>query len=178
MLFTETKLKGVYIVEPQRIEDERGFFARTWCQQEFEAHGLNPRLVQCSISLNKRRGTLRGMHYQLAPHAEAKLVRCTRGAMYDVALDLRRDSATFKQWMAVELTCENRKMLYIPEGLAHGFQTLVDDTEVLYQISEFYDPSLARGVRWDDSAFAIQWPRAERTLSEKDQTYPDFLGAR
>ena len=176
MLFTETKLKGVFIIEPERLEDERGFFARTWCTQEFEAHGLNPQLVQCSISFNRKKGTLRGMHYQAAPNAEAKLIRCTMGAIYDVALDLRPGSATFKQWTAVELTAENRKMLYIPEGLAHGFQTLADDTEVHYQISESYHPESARGVRWDDSAFAITWPDAERTISAKDRHYPDLLG--
>ncbi|MBN1505731.1 MAG: dTDP-4-dehydrorhamnose 3,5-epimerase [Sedimentisphaerales bacterium] len=174
MLFTETRLKGVFIVEPQRIEDERGFFARTWCQREFEAHGLNPRLVQCSISLNERKGTVRGMHYQVAPHAEAKLVRCTMGAMYDVALDLRRDSATFKQWVAVELTAENRTMLYIPEGVAHGFQTLADHTEVFYQMSEFYDPQSARGVLWDDPGFGITWPLEPVVISQRDLTHPKW----
>jgi len=176
VLFIETKLKGVYIVEPERIEDERGFFARTWCRQEFEAHGLNPQLVQCSISFNKRKGTLRGMHYQGAPHAEAKLIRCTMGAMYDVALDLRPESATFKQWVAAELTAANRRMLYIPEGLAHGFQTLADDTEVLYQMSQFYHPQSARGVLWDDPTFAIEWPLPLTEISQRDLVHPKWEG--
>jgi dTDP-4-dehydrorhamnose 3,5-epimerase len=176
VLFSETKLRGVFVVEPERIEDERGFFARTWCRREFEAHGLNPNLVQCSISFNRNKGTLRGMHYQLAPHAEAKLVRCTMGAMYDVALDLRRDSATFKEWVAVELTAENRRMLYIPEGVAHGFQTLTDNTEVLYQMSEFYDPQSARGVLWNDPVFGIEWPPgASRTMSARDSHHRPWL---
>ena len=147
MIFNETKLKGAFVIEPERLEDERGFFARTWCQREFEAHGLNPRLVQCSISFNKKKGTLRGMHYQVAPYEEARLVRCTMGAIYDVVLDLRPASSTCKQWVAVELTSENRRMLYIPGGLAHGFQTLKDNTEVFYQMSEFYQPEYVRGVR-------------------------------
>ena len=173
MLFTETELEGVFIIEPKRIEDERGFFARTWCQQEFEAHGLNPRLVQCSLSFNARKGTLRGMHYQAAPHAEAKLIRCTMGAIYDVALDLRPASATFKQWVAAELTAKNRRMLYIPEGLAHGFQTLTDGAEVFYQMSELYHPQSARGVLWNDPAFAIEWPPSEsRTMSKRDSSHP------
>ncbi|OHB73247.1 MAG: dTDP-4-dehydrorhamnose 3,5-epimerase [Planctomycetes bacterium RBG_16_55_9] len=171
MLFTETRLKGVFIIEPERLEDERGFFARTWCRQEFQAHGLNPKLVQCSISFNRKSGTLRGMHYQAAPHAEAKLIRCTMGAIYDVALDLRPGSATFKQWTAVDLTAENRKMLYISEGIAHGFQTLADDTEVHYQISEHYSLEAARGVRWNDPAFGIRWPLPIVMISKRDQTY-------
>ena len=175
MIFIETKLKGAFIIEPERLEDERGFFARTWCRREFEAHGLNSRLVQCSISFNKRRGTLRGMHYQVAPYEEARLVRCTMGAIYDVALDLRPASLTFKQWTAVELTADNRRMLYIPEGLAHGFQTLEDNTEVFYQMSEFYYPEHARGVRWNDPTFNILWPAAhKRIISAKDQQYEDF----
>ena len=174
MIFTETKLKGVFVIEPERLEDERGFFARTWCQREFEAHGLNQRLVQCSISFNKRKGTLRGMHYQVAPYEEARLVRCTMGAIYDVALDLRPASSTFKQWVAVELTSENRRMLYIPEGLAHGFQTLEDNTEVFYQMSEFYHPECAKGVRWDDLAFRIVWPSDVIVISDKDREYSDF----
>jgi dTDP-4-dehydrorhamnose 3,5-epimerase len=172
VLFTETRLPGVFIVEPQRLEDERGFFARSWCPEEFEAHGLDPRLAQCSISFNKKKGTLRGMHYQVAPHAEAKLVRCTMGAIYDVALDLRRESPAFRQWISAELTAENRKMLYIPEGLAHGFQTLTDDAEVFYQISEAYHPESARGVRWDDPAFAIEWPLPLTAISHRDSSHP------
>jgi len=172
--FTETKLKGTYIIEPEPIEDERGFFARSWCQQEFEAHGLNPNLVQCNISFNKKKGTLRGMHYQVAPHEEAKLVRCSKGAIYDVIIDLRPDSPTFKQWIAVELTAKNYKMLYIPEGFAHGFQSLEDNTEVFYQMSEFYHPECARGVCWDDLAFKIEWPKNDRIISEKDLQYLSF----
>jgi len=171
VIFSETKLEGVYIIDLEKVEDERGFFARTFCQRDFEAHGLNPRLVQCSISLNKKRGTLRGMHYQAPPYQEAKLVRCTRGALYDVAVDLRVDSPTFKHWVGVELTAENHRMLYIPEGCAHGFQTLEDNTEVAYQMSEFYHPESARGVRWDDPAFGIQWPIKEVTISARDLNF-------
>jgi dTDP-4-dehydrorhamnose 3,5-epimerase len=166
VIFNETKLKGAFVIEPERIEDERGFFARTFCRSEFEAHGLNPHLVQCSVSFNKKKGTLRGMHYQASPHEETKLVRCTRGAIYDVMLDLRPNSPTFKQWVSAELTGENRWMLYVPEGVAHGFQTL----------HEFFHPECARGVRWDDRKFEIEWPSAERIISERDRAYPDFLG--
>lgn len=175
MIFIETKLKGSFIIELKRLEDERGFFARTWCQNEFAAHGLNPRLVQCSTSFNKKKGIIRGMHYQAAPHEEAKLVRCPRGAIYDVGIDLRPKSPTFKQWIAVTLTSENHKLLYFPEGFAHGFQTLEDNTEVFYQMAEFYVPEYARGVRWNDSAFDIQWPLDERIISPMDQQYPDFV---
>jgi dTDP-4-dehydrorhamnose 3,5-epimerase len=172
--FIETRLKGAYIIEPEPIEDERGFFARSWCQQEFEAHGLNPNLVQCNISFNKKKGTLRGMHYQVTPHEEAKLVRCTKGAIYDVIIDLRPDSPTFKQWIAVELTAKNYKMLYIPEGFAHGFQSLEDNTEVFYQMSDFYHPQCARGVRWNDPVFKIEWPQNEWIISDRDLQYPYF----
>jgi dTDP-4-dehydrorhamnose 3,5-epimerase len=174
MIFTETNLKSSFLIEPEPCADERGFFARTWCQREFEAHGLQIRWVQCNVSFNKTKGTLRGMHYQVAPYAEAKLVRCTRGAIYDVIIDLRYDSPTFKQWLAVKLTADNRQMLFIPEGFAHGFQTLEDDTEVFYQMSEFYAPDYAKGVRWDDPAFDISWPADERIISERDRSYPDF----
>ncbi len=174
MIFVETKLKGAYIIELEPIADERGLFARSWCQQEFEAHGLNPNLVQCNISFNKKKGTLRGMHYQVAPHEEAKLVRCTKGAIYDVIIDLRSGSLTFKQWIAVELTAENHKMLYIPEGFTHGFQSLTDNTEVFYQMSEFYHPECARGVRWNDPTFKIEWPQDERIITAKDMQYPDI----
>ncbi len=175
MIFTETELGGAFVIEPERIEDERGFFARTWDPSEFEARGLNPRLAQCNVSFNKREATLRGMHYQAAPHEEAKLVRCTRGAIYDVTLDLRPDSPTFKRWVAVELTAENMRMLYVPEGFAHGFQTLESGTEVFYQISEFYAPESVRAVRWDDPAFGIEWPPAsERTISARDLQFSDF----
>ena len=174
MIFTETKLPGAFLVEPEYSRDERGFFARTWCQREFAAHGLEPRLAQCSVSLNLRRGTLRGMHYQVLPGPEVKLVRCTQGALYDVILDLRPDSAAFRQWAAFELDARNRRSLCIPAGCAHGFQTLLDETEVFYQISEFYAPELARGARWNDPAFQIEWPLADPILSERDRTWPDF----
>jgi dTDP-4-dehydrorhamnose 3,5-epimerase len=174
MRFTETQPKGAFIIEPTRLEDERGFFARTWCRREFAARGLDLEWVQCNISFNRERGTLRGMHYQAAPHAEAKLIRCTMGATYNVIIDLRPESPTFTQWMAVELTAENRRMLYIPEGFAAGFQTLMDHTEVFYHMSAFYAPDYARGVRWNDPAFGIQWPAEVRVMSERDQTYPDF----
>jgi dTDP-4-dehydrorhamnose 3,5-epimerase len=175
MDFECTQLNGVFIVEPQRREDERGFLARTWCVREFAERGLNPRLVQCSISYNRKAGTLRGLHFQVAPHAEAKLVRCTQGSLFDVVVDLRPDSPTFRRWLAVELTGRDRRMLYIPEGLAHGFQTLADDTEVFYQMSDFYCADCARGVRWNDPAFGIDWPPAtERIISDKDRSYPDF----
>lgn len=174
MLFTETYLKGAYLIDVERRNDERGFFGRSWCQEEFEAHGLNPRLVQCNISFNEKRGTVRGMHYQADPYQEAKLVRCTMGALCDVIIDLRPDSATFTHWLAVDLTSENRRALYIPKGFAHGFQTLADDTEVFYQMSEFYHPEAARGLRWDDPAFDIEWPIKILVISEKDQSYPHW----
>ena len=174
MKFTETKLKGAFVIELEPIEDDRGFFARSWCQKEFAEHGLNPNLVQCNISFNRQRGTLRGMHYQAKPNEEAKLVRCTKGAIYDVIIDIRPESPTFKQWVAVELTAENRKMLYIPEGMAHGFQTLVDDTEVFYQMSEFYHPESARGIRWDDPMFRIDWVFDNSIISPKDRNYNEF----
>jgi dTDP-4-dehydrorhamnose 3,5-epimerase len=174
MIFEETKIRGVVEVRLNRIADERGFFARSWCLDEFETAGLDTRLAQCSISYNARKGTLRGMHYQSAPYAESKLVRCTRGAIYDVALDLRADSPTFRQWIGVNLTAENREMIYIPKGCAHGFLTLEDNSEVFYQISEFYHPEAARGVRWDDPAFGIVWPAKPQLLSDRDRNYPDF----
>ncbi len=171
MKFIETKLKGAYIIEIERISDNRGFFARSWCQQEFCDRGLNPNLVQCNISFNLKKGTLRGMHYQAKPHEEAKLVRCTKGAIYDIIIDIRPDSSTFKKWIAVELSSENRKMLYIPEGFAHGFQTLEDNTEVFYQMSEFYHPAGARGIRWDDPAFQLEWQLMSKIISERDSSY-------
>lgn len=176
MIFQETPLAGAYVIDIQRLEDERGFFARTWCQREYTAHGLNPRLAQCSISFNKVRGTLRGMHYQLPPYAEAKLVRCTRGAIFDVIVDLRPESPTYKQHFGLTLTSESRTMLYVPEGFAHGLLTLEDNTEVLYLISEFFAPDYARGFRWNDPAFAIQLPAAVQVISERDASYPDFIG--
>ncbi len=177
MIFTETKLPGAFVIEPERFEDMRGFFALTWSERDFAAHGLNPRLVECNISFNRKKGTLRGMHFQRAPHAQAKLVRCTLGAIYDVIVDLRAESPAFKQWIAVELTAENRRQLYIPEGFAHGFQTLRDETEVLYQMTEVFAPGGAGGVRWDDPAFGIVWPacvEGERTIIERDRQYADF----
>ncbi len=178
MVFTATKLAGAFIINVERHEDPRGFFARTWCQREFEARRLNPRLVQCNISFNKKKGTLRGMHLQSPPHEEAKLVRWTMGAIHDVILDLRPDSPTLGEYVAVVLSAENRTMIYVPEGVAHGFQTLEDHTEVFYQMSEFYVPGSERGVRWDDPAFRIPWPAAERTISERDRSYPDFVNWR
>lgn len=176
MRFTDAALPGVYLIDIQPLEDERGFFARVWCRDELERKGLASDLGQMSLSFNRRKGTLRGVHYQAAPHEEVKLVRCTRGAIYDVLLDLRRDSPTFRQWISAELTAENRRTLYVPKGIAHGFQTLADDTEILYQISEFHHPESARGVRWDDPAFGIDWPDRRPILSERDASYPEFDG--
>src|SRR5258708_5969738 len=174
MIFDETKLPGAFEIRLEPRSDERGFFARTWWQREFGAHGLKARLVQCSLSFNARKGTLRGMHYQASPCAETKLVRCTKGAIYDVVLDLRPQSTTFKKWIAVILTAENRNAVYVPEGLAHGFLTLEDETEVLYQMSEFYNTESARGVRWDDPAFQITWPQKVHVISQLDRTYANF----
>ncbi|HWN96509.1 MAG TPA: dTDP-4-dehydrorhamnose 3,5-epimerase [Methylomirabilota bacterium] len=175
MVYAETKLKGAFVIDIARNEDERGFFARTFCVDEFQSRGLNARLVQCSLSFNKARGTLRGLHWQEPPQAECKLVRVTRGAIFDVILDMRPGSATYKEYFAIELTEDNRTQMYVPEGCAHGFQTLEDNTEVAYQISAAYAPALARGVRWDDPTFAIRWPEAERRLmNERDASYPDF----
>jgi len=172
MIFQETELNGVFVIEPEIIEDERGFFACSWKPDEFEKRGLNPRLVQCNISFNKRNGTLRGMHFQNQPHAETKLVRCTRGAIYDVAIDLRSDSPTRYRWVGAELTAYNHRMLYIPEGFAHGYQTLTDSTELFYQMSEYYRPEAAGGVRWDDPVFDIKWPLAVTVIAKRDATYP------
>lgn len=178
MIFTETELSGAYLVDVEIQEDERGFFARAWSRDDFSAHGLSTEISQCSVSYNHRAGTLRGMHFQSDPHAEVKLVRCARGAIYDVIVDLRRDSPTFMRWLAVELTEQNRRMLYVPEGFAHGFQTLLDGTELFYQISQRYVPEAARGVRWDDPAFGIEWPPvARRIISRRDQEWPDFVPA-
>lgn len=174
MIFTETTLAGAFIIEPERVEDSRGFFARTWCRREFVERELDVNLAQCSLSFNHKSGTLRGMHYQTAPHSEVKLVRCTQGAIYDVIIDLRATSPTYTRHIAVTLSAENRTMLYIPVGFAHGFQTLMDDTEVCYHISAFYAPEHAHGVRWNDPVFGIVWPPATRTIIERDQNYPDF----
>lgn len=178
MIFSETPLNGAYTIDISPVKDERGFFARVWCQKEFEKYGLNSHFVQANISFNEKTGTLRGMHYQLAPFEEVKLVRCTRGAIYDVIIDLRADSPTYKQHTSILLTAENYKALYIPQGFAHGFQTMEDHTEVLYQMSEFYAPEAARGVRWDDPVFGIKWPSVveDRILSEKDRVWPGYTG--
>jgi dTDP-4-dehydrorhamnose 3,5-epimerase len=174
MIFYETKLKGVFESHLEPQHDERGFFARTWCQSEFERRGLNSRLVQCSVSFSARARTLRGLHYQAPPHAETKLIRCTRGAIYDVIVDLRLESPTFKEWIAAVLTAKNHHMMYVPEGCAHGFLTLEAECEVFYQMSEFYNAESARGVRWDDPAFAIEWPEKVDVISERDRSYPNF----
>ena len=176
MKFTPTRLKGAFIIDVEQMEDERGFFARSWCADEFIKHGLDPRLAQCSFSFNKKRGTLRGMHYQGAPHAETKVVRCTVGSIYDVIVDVRPDSDTFRQWVSVELSAANRRMIYVPVGFAHGFQSLVEDTEVFYMVSVPYHPECSRSVRWNDPQFAIEWPHEDhRVISERDRDYPDFI---
>jgi dTDP-4-dehydrorhamnose 3,5-epimerase len=173
MIFESTHIEGVWVIEAERLEDERGFFARTWDVDEFAERGLNPRLAQCSISYNRQRGTLRGMHFQAAPFEEAKLVRCTSGALFDVAVDLRPGSPTLGEWFGVELSARNRRALYVPEGCAHGFLTLEDRCEVHYQISERYVPEASRGVRWNDPAFAISWPGEVAVINERDGSYPD-----
>jgi dTDP-4-dehydrorhamnose 3,5-epimerase len=175
MFFRETKIVGAFEIDLDVKVDERGLFARTWCREEFKAHGLNSSLAQCSLSFNARRGTLRGMHYQAAPYAETKLVRCTRGAIYDVIIDLRPQSSSFKKWIAVVLTSENRRMIYVPEGCAHGFLTLEDQSEIFYQVTEFYNAESGRGVRWNDPAFQIAWPESVQVISERDRSYPDFI---
>ena len=174
MVFTETPLKGAFVIDVERHEDERGFFARTFCRSEFAGRGLDIRVAQCSVSFNKRKGTLRGMHFQAAPHGEAKLIRCTAGSIFDAIIDLRSASATYKKYFGIELSVRNGKMLYVPEGFAHGFQTLEDNTEVAYQMSQPYAPEAARGYRWNDPTFGIQWPPAERIIIERDRSYPDF----
>jgi dTDP-4-dehydrorhamnose 3,5-epimerase len=174
LTFAETEIKGAFVIEPSLLKDERGFFARTWCQREFEEHRLNPKVVQCNISFNRKRGTVRGMHYQAPPYEEARLVRCTSGAIYDVIVDLRGDSAGYLRHFGVILSAENRKMLYVPEGCAHGFQTLEDNTEIFYQMSEFHNAKAARGLRWNDPALAIRWPEPVQVISEKDRSYADL----
>lgn len=176
IVFKETKLKGGYVIEPEKFEDHRGFFARSFSQEEFARHGLRSQFVESGISFNSRKYTVRGMHWQVPPHAQAKLVRCTRGAIFDVMIDLRPDSPTYKQWIGEELTAENRRMLYIPEGFAHGYQSLADDTEMFYFVSGAYAPASERGVRWNDPAFAITWPETERIImNERDRTFPDVV---
>jgi dTDP-4-dehydrorhamnose 3,5-epimerase len=175
MIFTEADVAGAYIIDVEPHSDERGLFARTWCRREFQEHGLDTDVAQCSTSFNARTGTLRGLHLQAAPLEEIKIVRCTSGAIHDVIVDLRPESPSYLMHATVQLTMENRRMLYIPKGVAHGFQTLVDRTEVAYQMSEFFTPDHARGVRWDDPAFGIEWPIGECIMNERDRTYPDFV---
>lgn len=176
MIFNETKIPGVFEIELDRKGDDRGFFARMWCQREFEEHGLTAQVVQTNVSFSRHKGTLRGLHYQRPPHAEAKLIRCLRGAIFDVAVDLREDSPTYREWVGVELTPERRNMLFVPEGCAHGFQTLEDDSEVLYQVSAFYAPEAEAGARYDDPAFGVEWPLEVSVISDKDTRWAPFQG--
>jgi dTDP-4-dehydrorhamnose 3,5-epimerase len=175
MIFNETNFSGVYTIEPEKLEDERGFFARIWDNKVFEEKGLDSKILQSSISFNKKKGTLRGMHFQYGPFKESKMVRCTKGKIYDVIVDLRKDSKTFKKWFSIELSESNHKILYIPKGFAHGFQTLEDNTEVYYQISEFYNPAYSNGIRWDDPVFGIKWPLNNPIISEKDLVWNGFV---
>jgi dTDP-4-dehydrorhamnose 3,5-epimerase len=174
MIFQETPLKGAFLIEMEKLQDARGFFARSYCWREFSSHGLDPKVVQCNVSYNAAAGTLRGMHYQIAPHEEAKLVRCTAGAIYDVIVDLRAGSPTWGRHFGVTLDAVDRRMLFVPGGFAHGFLTLEADSEVFYQMSEFYAPGSSRGLRWNDPLFAIPWPAEPRVISERDGTYPDY----
>ena len=174
MEFTETPLAGAWVVDVSPMSDDRGFFARAWCADEFAEHSMEPKLVQANMSHNHMKGTLRGMHYQVSPYEETKFVRCIRGAIYDVIIDLRPESKTYRQWFGAELTAENRKALFVPRGFAHGFQTLSDDAEVFYQVSEFYTPGAESGIRYSDPAFNIKWPEAVTVISEKDANWPDF----
>lgn len=175
MIFTETKLAGALLVDLERFEDERGFFALSWSAAEFAARGLESELAECNVSFNRKKGTLRGMHYQAAPHGQVKLVRCTRGAIFDVIIDLRPESPTFKQWLSAELTAENQQALYVPKDFAHGFQTLTDNSEVFYQMSDPFAPESGVGVRWDDPVFGVVWPPGERTINDRDRIYPNFV---
>lgn len=172
MIFTETKLQGAFIINVKKLEDERGFFGRSFCVNEFKSHGLNPNIVQANISQNKKKGILRGLHMQKAPFEETKLVRCTRGSIYDVIVDMRSQSPTFKQWIGVELTADNYQMLYVPEGFAHSYLTLEDDSEVMYNVTQFYNASSEVGFRWDDPAFNIIWPVEPIIISERDRSHP------
>lgn len=174
MKFSETKLKGAFVIEVDKFEDDRGFFGRIWCEKEFKAHNLNTNLVQSNVSYSKKKGTLRGFHFQKSPYQETKLVRCTRGAAYDVIIDLRPDSPTFKQWFGIELSAENRKMLYVPENFGHSFLTLEDNSEVYYLVTEFYNNEAEGGLRWNDPTFDIKWPIEIIGISEKDNNHPDF----
>jgi dTDP-4-dehydrorhamnose 3,5-epimerase len=177
MKFSETKIPGVFLLELEKRTDDRGYFARAWCAREFQEQGLNPRLVQINTALSHKAGTLRGIHYQEPPFAEAKLVRCLRGAIFDVAVDLRPESPTFTEWVACELTADNGRMLYVPEGCGHGYQTLVDETEMLYQTSEFYAPQAARGALWNDAQIGVRWPLAVSEMSEADRNWPPLSAA-
>ena len=174
MIFTETKLKGAFVIEIKKLADDRGFFGRSWCRREMEEHGLNGNVVNMNTSLTKYRGTLRGLHFQLPPNAEAKMIRCTRGSVYDIIVDLRPDSPTFRQWYGEELTADNHKMLYSPEGFAQGFITLEDNTEITYLTTDFYAPAAAKGVRWNDPAFNIKLPLNPVVISDQDKTWPDL----
>lgn len=174
MIFTETILKGAFIIEVKRLEDERGFFGRAWCKKEMDDHGLNANAVQANVSYNKVKGTLRGMHFQVAPYSETKMVRCTSGAIYDVIIDIRPESPTFKKWFGIELTEENFKMLYVPEGFAHGFITLKDHSSVHYMVTEYYTPGAEGGLRYNDPSFNIEWPMQPVIVSEKDKNHPLF----
>ncbi|MBA4369210.1 MAG: dTDP-4-dehydrorhamnose 3,5-epimerase [Desulfobacterium sp.] len=176
MIFTETFLKGAYTIDLEERGDERGFFARAYCRNEFKVHGLNSNIVQANLAYTKKKGTIRGMHYQIAPHEETKLMRCISGAIFDVIIDLRPDSSTYKRWFGIELSAENKKMLYIPEGFAHGYQSLTDHIETFYMVSAFYAPESERAVRWNDPVFSIEWPIMENlTISEKDRNCPDYI---
>ena len=174
MIFKETNLKGAFVIEPEMLSDERGAFARIFCQKEFEDHGLNPNISQCSISINSKKFTLRGMHFQKSPYEEAKLIHCSRGLIYDVIVDLRPNSSTYMEWTSVEMSMENKKMVYVPEGFAHGFQTLENNTEVIYQMSQFFLPDHSGGFRWDDPSFNIEWPSDPKVISPKDKVFPNF----
>jgi len=174
MKFVETKLKGSFIIEIEKLEDERGFFARSWDREKFEEVGINPNISQCSVSHNNKKGTLRGMHFQAVPYEEAKTVSCVKGMIYDIIIDLRPGSSTLYEWIGVELSDQNHKMLYVPEGFAHGFQALMDDTDVFYQISEVYKPDYSRGIRWDDPFFRISWPIIPPIISKKDLCWKLF----
>lgn len=178
MIFAETRLQAAFVIDIDRLEDGRGFFARSWCEREFAAHGIETKFVQSNISFNAKKGTLRGLHYQAAPYEEAKLVRCTMGAIFDVIVDLRPNSQTYKEWVSVELTSENRRMIYVPKGFAHGFLTLADNCEVFYQMSEFYAAGYSRGIKWNDSVFGITWPAEVKVISGQDKSYPDFNSSR
>jgi dTDP-4-dehydrorhamnose 3,5-epimerase len=176
MIFKKTKLKGIFIIELEKHRDERGYFARTWCRNEFKENGLNSNLAQANTALSFQKGTLRGMHYQIAPYEETKIIRCIRGSVFDVVIDIRPDSITYGQWLGVELSFENQTMLYVPEGFAHGYKTLENNSEVFYLVSQFYTPDAERGIRWDDPAFNITWPEtSDLIISEKDKNWPDYL---